>query len=68
MSGLFGRKRDYPDPKEPATMPDEFDEASIRAKREAERKIRSGSSSETNRLAPVPGTIGREYSRGTLGG
>jgi len=60
-------KPDYPDPKPPATMPDEQDEMARRARRRQVSTTAAESSSAQTRLAPVPGTIGREYSRQTLG-
>lgn len=67
MSGLFGDKPDVPDPEPPAPMPDPEDELAKRAKRRQMGGVQTTSSSAQNRLAPVPGTIGREYSRSTLG-
>lgn len=67
MSGLFGGKPDVPDPEPPAPMPDPEDELAKRAKRRQTGVLQQTSSSAQNRLAPVPGTIGREYSRSTLG-
>lgn len=66
MASLFSKPK-YPDPKPPATMPDPYDTSAVRAKREAGRRVRGSSSTANNRLAPVPGTIGREYTRSTLG-
>lgn len=66
MSGLFS-KRKMPDPEPPAPMPDEQDEAAKRARRKTAGTLRQSSGVASTRLAPVPGTIGREYSRGTLG-
>lgn len=66
MGALFGSKPDYPDPEPPATMPDPNDELAKR-KRRRETGGTTTSSSATDRLAPVPGTIGREYQRQTLG-
>lgn len=56
-----------PKPTPPSTMPDPYDIAAQRKRREDARQLRAGSSSVQNSLAPVPGTIGGEYSRGTLG-
>lgn len=61
MSGLFGAKTI--EPEEPATMPDPDD---------VERKRSKRVSSTVTNGAKTParvegGTIGREYSRGTLG-
>jgi hypothetical protein len=72
MSGLFGGKKEkvvYPDPEPPATMPDPEDPI---AKRQRTRSTRtsapaSASSAASDRLTRVPGTLGREFSRGTLG-
>lgn len=60
---LFGKT---PKPEAPAPMPDPYDQD--QAKRAEARKLRSTSSTAQNKLAPVPGTIGREYTRATLGG
>lgn len=61
LKSLFGKPKD---PEPPAPMPDPYDDT---GKREEERRLRASSSTAQNRLAPVPGTIGREYSRKTLG-
>ena len=66
MSGLFSKPK-VPDPEPPATMPDEQDELAQRARRTRARTTVAESSSAQTRLAPVPGTIGREFSRSTLG-
>jgi hypothetical protein len=66
MSGLFSSP-DYPDPKPPATMPDPQDTLAKRQRRRQTGVVSTESSSTTDRLAPVPGTIGREFSRSTLG-
>jgi hypothetical protein len=63
MSGLFSKPK-VPDPEPPAPMPDPYDE---KAKRSEVRKLAASSSTQQNKLAPTPGTIGREYSRTTLG-
>ena len=67
MSGLFSKPK-IPEPKAPATMPDPEDPL---AKRQRRRRGADGtlatSSAATDRLAPVPGTLGREYSRSSLG-
>jgi hypothetical protein len=65
MGSLF--KPNLPKPQTPATMPDPFDTAAQREKRKNARELQAGSSAVQNRLAPVPGTIGREFSRQTLG-
>lgn len=62
MAGLFGKA---PKPEPPAPMPDPYNESG--AKRKESRRLASASSTAQNKLAPVPGTIGREYSRSTLG-
>lgn len=69
MSGLFGsKKQSYPEPEPPATMPDPEDPLAKRQRRRTHSLAPAGSgSAATDRLAPVPGTIGREFSRGTLG-
>lgn len=66
MSGLFSKPK-VPDPEPPATMPDPEDPLAKRKRRQAGGSIATTSSSASDRLAPVPGTIGREFSRGTLG-
>jgi len=48
-------------------MPDPYDIAAQRKQRENARQLRAGSSAVQNSLAPVPGTIGQEYQRSTLG-
>lgn len=68
MTKLFGGgAQKTPAPEPPATMPDPEDEMAKRAKRRQAGALQAGSSQAANRLAPVPGTIGREYSRSTLG-
>lgn len=67
MGGLFGEKPDYPDPEPPAAMPDPDDPMAKRERRKRSGTLASPSSSTTDRLAPVPGTLGREFSRSTLG-
>lgn len=66
MGKLFGGTK-YPDPEPPATMPDEQDPLAKRARRRQAGELQTGSSSAANAIAPVPGTIGREFSRSTLG-
>lgn len=66
MGGLFKTTK-YEDPEPPATMPDEQDELAKRARRKQMSTTLAQSSSAQTRLAPVPGTIGREFSRSTLG-
>lgn len=63
MSGLFGKTRTV-EPEPPAEMPDPYDTLS---NRDEKRRLKRSSSTTQNNLAPVPGTIGREYSRSTLG-
>lgn len=65
MGALFSKPK-YPDPEPPATMPDPGD-ALARRKRRQQTIGASESSSAADRLAPVPGTIAREYQRQTLG-
>ncbi|WP_017275764.1 hypothetical protein U8C32_02495 [Sinorhizobium medicae] len=68
MGKLFGGdKPDYPDPEPPATMPDPEDPLAKRQRRKQTRTLSTTSSSAADRLAPVPGTIGREFTRSTLG-
>lgn len=68
MGGLFGGEPDYPDPEPPATMPDPGDELAKRKRRTQTGGVTTQtSSSASDKLAPVPGTIGREYTRSTLG-
>lgn len=62
MGNLFAPKSRDPEP--PATMPDERDPKTLRAKRSAQG---SGTGRASTRLAQQPGTIGQEYTRGTLG-
>jgi hypothetical protein len=62
-----GKKPDYPDPEPPAAMPDDGDELARRRRRQRESGLTRGSSAASDKLAPVPGTIGREFSRSTLG-
>lgn len=66
MSRLFSNQK-MPDPEPPATMPDAEDELAKRARRRTGVTTAAESSSAQTRLAPVPGTIGREFSRSTLG-
>ena len=66
MGSLFSKPK-YPEPEAPATMPDDQDELARRARRRQAGAIKGGSSSAANSIAPVPGTIGREFSRSTLG-
>lgn len=66
MGGLFSKPK-MPEPEPPATMPDPQDELARRSKRRTAGAIQTGSSSQANAIAPVPGTIGREFSRSTLG-
>ena len=66
MGGLF-KKPKMPDPEPPATMPDPQDELATRARRTRAKTTVTESSSGQTRLAPVPGTIGREFSQSTLG-
>lgn len=62
MSGLLSK--DLPPPEPPATMPDENSAEAKRAKRSA---VAPAGGKESTRLATTGGTIGREYTRGTLG-
>lgn len=67
MGGLFSSPK-YPDPEPPAPMPDSGDALAMRRRRQQTGVASSGgNSSAADRLAPVPGTIGREFSRSTLG-
>lgn len=67
MGGLFSKPK-YPDPEPPAPMPDANDPLAARRRRQQAGGITAaGNSSTADRLAPVPGTIGREFSRSTLG-
>ena len=52
------------EPEEPATMPDEDDPQTRRAKRSVGT---SSSGRASTRLAAPSGAMGQEYSRGTLG-
>jgi hypothetical protein len=67
MGGLLGGEPDYPDPEPPATMPDPEDPLAKRKRRQQTGQGVTTTSSATDKLAPVPGTIGREYTRATLG-
>jgi hypothetical protein len=67
MGALFGGSAKMPDPEPPATMPDANDPLAKRKRRQISGQIQTGSSQAADRLAPVPGTIGREFSRSTLG-
>lgn len=67
MGGLLGSKQKVFEPEPPATMPDDQDELAQRARRTRAKTTVAESSSGQTRLAPVPGTIGREFSRSTLG-
>lgn len=67
MGNLFGSKAKIPDPTPPATMPDELDPLAKRARRRQAGQLQTESSSVANKIASVPGTIGREFSRSTLG-
>lgn len=60
MSNLFGKT---PEPEAPATMPDAEDPAAKRAK----RYVPTGGGRASTRLEKSGGTMGKEYSRGTLG-
>lgn len=67
MSSLFSKPKapDYPDPQPPATIPDTEDVAARRARRVNAARLPTAKSQTTRNV--TPGTIGREYSRGTLG-
>ncbi|SCW39138.1 hypothetical protein SAMN02927900_01300 [Rhizobium mongolense subsp. loessense] len=67
MGGLFGSKPKYPDPEPPAPMPDPEDPLAKRQRKRQGGALATTSSSATDRLAPVPGTIGQEFTRSTLG-
>lgn len=64
LKNLFNPK--VPDPSPPSAMPDPNDELAKRARRRT-GTVDTTSSAAADKLAPVPGTIGREYSRSTLG-
>lgn len=66
MGSLFSKPK-MPDPEPPATMPDAEDELAKRSRRQKVAVTAGQSSSAQTRLAPVPGTMGKEFSRGTLG-
>ncbi|AXV15113.1 hypothetical protein CYG48_04995 [Neorhizobium sp. SOG26] len=66
LKNLFSKPK-MPDPEPPATMPDDQDEITKRARRKQMTTTRAESSSAQTRLAPVPGTIGKEFTRSTLG-
>lgn len=65
MGALFSKPK-YPDPEPPATMPDPDDPLAKRKRRQT-MQPRTANSSSADKLAPVPGTIGREFQRSTLG-
>lgn len=65
MGGLFSKPK-YPDPEPPATMPDPEDPMSRRNRRKA-GGMSTTSSTASDKLSTVPGTIGREFQRSTLG-
>lgn len=66
MGSLFkSAKAQLPPP--PPPMPDPYDAEAERAKRKEARRIKGQSSTDSNQLAPVPGTIGKEFTRSTLG-
>lgn len=70
MGGLFSKPKrtEYPEPEPPATMPDPEDPMAKRQRRKtANLSPGRTSSAAADRLTTVPGTIGREFSRGTLG-
>jgi hypothetical protein len=64
MAGLFSKTK-MPDPAPPAPMPDPEDVLAQRNK--ARQQGRLISSAAQDSLAQTPGTIGREFSRSTLG-
>lgn len=66
MAALFSKPK-MPEPEPPATMPDPDDPLAKRQRRKQTGTLSTASSSTTDRLAPVPGTLGREFSRSTLG-
>lgn len=66
MGSLFKSPK-MPDPEPPATMPDDQDEITKRARRKQMTTTRAESSSAQTRLVQAPGTIGKEFSRSTLG-
>jgi hypothetical protein len=71
MGKLFGggsKSTPPPEPEPPATMPDPEDPMAKRERRKTAKLSPSRTSSAAaDRLTTVPGTIGREFSRGTLG-
>lgn len=67
MGALFSSPK-YPNPEPPAPMPDANDPLAARRRRQQGGTLSPANNSSTaDRLAPVPGTIGREFSRSTLG-
>lgn len=66
MGGLFSKPK-IPDPQPPATMPDPEDEIARRNRRRQVSNTAGQSSSAQTRLSSVPGTLGGEYTRQTLG-
>lgn len=67
MGSLFNPDVKAQLPPPPPPMPDPYDVEAKRAKRKEMRRVQNQSSTDQNQLAPVPGTIGREFSRSTLG-
>ncbi len=66
MAGLFSKPK-MPEPEPPATMPDPDDPLARRQRRRQGGTLASTSSATSDRLSTVPGTLGREFSRSTLG-
>lgn len=64
MSGLFSKPK-MPEPEPPAAMPDPQDPLAKRTRRRQGGTL--ANSATTDKLATVPGTLGREFSRSTLG-
>lgn len=68
MGALMGGKKvEAEEPEAPATMPDEGDALAMRKRRQRQSRLDKGSSAANDRLARVPGTLGREHTRQTLG-
>ena len=66
MGALFKSPK-TPTVEAPATMPDPNDPLSMRERRRRRGALMTESSATADNLAPVPGTIGREFTRSTLG-
>lgn len=66
MSGLF-KKPETPKLEAPVALVDPYNAGESTANRDERRRLKDNSSASKNRIASVPGTIGREYTRSNLG-